>query len=149
LEGIMIERRTLMSAGLAAGVASMAPAPSVEAAQRGDTTDGASRAVDELRQEILRQFDTTEGRPWRTVGRIREQQRQWLRSTQKYPDFMEIGLDVWDSMQDWHVRERLPLNATRLADGRYAMLFSFTTLILRTDAMPDYVGPAFDNDTRR
>ena len=34
------------------------------------------------------------------------------------------------------------------ADGRYVMAFMFTTLILRTDVDPSYVGPAFDNDRR-
>ena len=147
----MIERRALMSAGIAAGVATMTPARGLDAAaaQRGDTSDAVARAVDELRQEALRQFDTTDGRPWRIIARIREQQRLWMRSTQKYPDFIEIGVDVWDAMHDWHVRERQPLNVTRLPDGRYAMLFSFTTLLLRVDAMADYVGPAFDNDGRR
>ena len=144
----MIERRALMSAGIAAGVATITPARAVEAAQRGDSSDGVARAVDELRQEAVRQFDTTDGAPWRIIRRIREQQRQWLRSTQKYPDFLEIGIDVWDTLHDWHVRQRQPLNVTRLADGRYAMLFSFTTLLLRVDAMADYVGPAFDNERR-
>ena len=145
----MMERRALMSAGLAAGVATMTPAGTAEAAQRGDNADAVARAVDDLRQEVLRQFDTTDRAPWRIVGRIREQQRLWLRSTQKYPDFIEVGIDVWDTLHDWHVRHRQPLNVSRLADGRYAMLFSFTALLLRVDAMADYVGPAFDNDNRR
>ena len=145
----MIERRALMSAGIAAGVATMTPARAAEAAQRGDSSDAVARAVDDLRQEVVRQFDAMDRSPWRTIGRIREQQRQWLRSTQKYPDFLEIGIDVWDTLHDWHVRQRQPLNVTRLPDGRYAMLFSFTTLLLRVDAMADYVGPPFDNDNRR
>jgi hypothetical protein len=145
----MIERRALMSAGIAAGVATMAPARTAEAAQRGDTTDALARSIDDLRQEVVRQFDTTDRAPWRTLGRIREQQRLWLRSTQKYPDFIEVGIDVWDAMHDWHVRQRQPLNVTRMADGRYAMLYSFTTLLLRVDAMADYVGPGFDTDRRR
>ena len=145
----MIERRALMSAGIAAGVVAMTPARPVEAAQRGDSPDAVARAVDDLRQEAVRQFEITDRTPWRMIGRIREQQRQWLRSTQKYPDFIEIGIDVWDQLNDWHVRGRQPLNMTRLADGRYAMLFSFTTLLLRVDAMADYVGPPFDNDNRR
>ena len=79
----MIDRRALVSGGIAAGVATMTPARAVEAAQRGDNTDAVARAVDDLRQEAVRQFDTAERTPWRTVGRIREQQRQWLKSTHK------------------------------------------------------------------
>jgi hypothetical protein len=65
---------------------------------------------------------------------------------QKYPDFIEVGIDVWDSVHDWHVRFQQPLNVTRVADGRYAMSFSFTTLILRPEMAGDYVGPPFDLD---
>jgi len=145
----MIDRRNLMSAGVAAGVATLAAVPEGAAAvQRGDNNDALARAVDDLRQEIVRQFDTADQKPWRAVGRIREQQRTWLRSTQKYPDFIEIGTDVWEALQDWHIRQQQPLTVTRLADGRYAMAFSFTTLLLRTDAMPDYVGPPLDNERR-
>ena len=54
-------------------------------------------------------------------------------ATRKYPDFLEIGLDVWDNIWDWHVVYQQPLNVTRVADGRYAMSFMFTTLLLRPD----------------
>jgi hypothetical protein len=37
---------------------------------------------------------------------------------------------------------------TRLPDGRYAMSFMFTTLVLRPEVDANYVGPAFDNDRR-
>jgi hypothetical protein len=38
---------------------------------------------------------------------------------------------------------------TRTADGRYAMVFMFTTLLLRPDQAADFVGFAFDADTQR
>ena len=56
-----------------------------------------------------------------------------MRSTQKYPDFIEIGIDVWDNIYDWHVVHQQPVNMTRTSDGRYAMVFMFTTLLLRPD----------------
>ncbi len=71
-----------------------------------------------------------------------------MMSTRKYPDFIEIGLDVWDNVYDWHVAYQQPLNVTRLADGRYAMSFMFTTLLLRSDQNPDFVGYAFDADSQ-
>jgi hypothetical protein len=37
---------------------------------------------------------------------------------------------------------------TRVADGRYAMSFMFTTLLLRSDVTPDFVGYAFDADSQ-
>jgi hypothetical protein len=37
----------------------------------------------------------------------------------------------------------------RANDGRYTMIFMFTTLVLRPEQMPDYVGYPFDADSRR
>jgi hypothetical protein len=69
-----------------------------------------------------------------------------MQATRKYPDFLEIGLDVWDNVYDWHVAFQQPANLSRLTDGRYVMTFTFTTLILRPDQDPGFVGFAFDSD---
>jgi hypothetical protein len=37
-----------------------------------------------------------------------------------------------------------PLNVTRLGDGRYAMAFMFTTLLLRPEVAPNFVSYPFD-----
>jgi hypothetical protein len=61
---------------------------------------------------------------------------------------MEVGLGVWEDVYDWHVRYQQPLNATRLADGRYVLTFMFTNLILRPDLAVEYVGFGFDTERR-
>jgi len=38
---------------------------------------------------------------------------------------------------------------TRTSDGRYTMVFMYTTLLLRPDQAPDFVGFAFDADSAR
>jgi hypothetical protein len=127
----MIERRNLVSGGLVAGLAALAP-PAARAA----TPDEA----------FERQFEAVYPDKWRGVLRVRSQQRTWMQSARKYPDFIEIGLDVWENVYDWHVAFQQPVNVTRLADGRYAMVFMFTTLLLRPDQAADFVGFAFDAD---
>jgi len=69
-------------------------------------------------------------------------------ATRKYPDFIEIGLDVWDNVYDWHVAYQQALSVQRLADGRYGMAFMFTTLLLRSDLNPEFVGYPFDTDSQ-
>ena len=139
----MVERRNLVGGGLAAGLAALAAAVPAEAAQRDD--DGAlSREVRDLRQTIESNFN----RPWQQIARIREQQRIWIRANHKYPDFIEVGIDVWDALHDWHVRYQQPMAMTRTGDGRYVMPFMFTTFILRPDTEPGYVGPPFDAERR-
>src|SRR2546430_8962823 len=50
-----------------------------------------------------------------------------LKANQKFPDYMDVGIDVWEHMHDWHVRTRQPLTIVRTNDGRYGMLFGVTT----------------------
>jgi len=140
----MVERRHLVSGGLVAGLAALAPP--VAGAMPADDDAQAAAAIDRLRATFERQFEEVYTGKWRGVLRVRQQQRMWMQSSRKYPDFIEIGLDVWDNVYDWHVTFQLPVNMTRLPDGRYAMAFMFTTLLLRPDQAPDYVGFAFDAD---
>jgi hypothetical protein len=141
-----MQRRELVNGGVVAGLATLF-APGAEARPALDDEQTA-RAVNHLRETFERQFEQVYSGKWRGVSRVRHQQRTWLTATRKYPDFLEIGLDVWDNVYDWHVAYQQPLNVTRLADGRYAMAFMFTTLLLRPDQSPDFVGYPFDTDSQ-
>ena len=148
----MVERRTLVGAGLAAGFTALA-APGAATATTGDSQDDAAvasevRQLQSIVQGLPGQFWSTSEQPWRGVEAVRRQQREWLKSAQKYPDFMEVGIGIWESLHDWHVRYQQPIAMTRLADGRYAMSFMFTTLLLRHDLDANYVGYPSDQDRR-
>lgn len=141
----MVERRNLMGGGLVAGIAALVGAEAEAAVpQRDGDSAEISREVSRLRQVIADNFDG----PWTTIARVRAQQRIWLRANHKYPDFIEVGMDVWDALYDWHVRFQQPINMTRAADGRYLMSFMFTTFILRPDQDASYLGPGFDGERR-
>ena len=140
-----MERRNVVGGGLAAGFAAMmTPAPAAAAQRDGDDALVAG-AVNEVRAAI----DRLHTGAWGRVNQVREQQRIWLRANHRYPDFIEIGITVWEALYDWHVRYQQPLNVQHTADGRYVMAFMFTTLILRPDQTADYVGPPFDNSSDR
>jgi len=143
----MVQRRDLVGGGLVAGLATLMTTRA-EAADSPAGDDGSAAAIDRFREAFERQFDQVYSAKWRGVSRVRQQQRTWMLATRKYPDFIEIGLDVWDNVYDWHVAYQQPLNVTRLSDGRYAMTFMFTTLLLRSDQSPDFVGYAFDADAQ-
>lgn len=142
----MVQRRELVGGGLVAGLATLMTS-GAEAASASDDEQTAG-AIHRLRESFERQFDQVYSDKWRDVSRVRKQQRTWMLATRKYPDFLEIGLDVWDNVYDWHVAFQQTLNVTRLADGRYAMAFMFTTLLLRPDQSPDFVGYPFDTDSQ-
>jgi hypothetical protein len=134
-----MNRRALMNGGLLTGIASLVePQQSSRGGTQGDDAIVA-RAISDLNDTLRRTLDTS-----RELVRIREQQRIYLRAAQKFPDFIEVGIAVWESVYDWHVRHQLPLSLSRNADGRYAMTVAFTTLVLRPDAPENYVGAGMD-----
>jgi hypothetical protein len=126
-----------MLAGAAAMLGGAEPAAA--AAVQRDDAEAVARAVRELTEAVERARSVSP-----ELTRIREQQRIFLKSNQKYPDYMEVGIDVWDSVYDWHVRHQQPIAATRTADGRYVMSVMFTTLILRPEQTNNYIGFGFD-----
>ena len=151
-----MERRAVVGGSLLAGLstlmsqAALADGASAEAASAaaGDL-EGVSDSIDQLRLTVEHQFATVYTDKWQGVARVRQQQHTWMRSTQKYPDFIEVGLDIWDNIYDWHVVYQQPVNMTRTSDGRYTMVFMYTTLLLRPDQALDFVGFAFDADSAR
>jgi len=137
----MVERRRLVSGGLLVGMGALAAPAAAAAAEGADS----ARAIDDLRTTVERSFsEVYAGGFGGGVARVRRQQRVWLKGTFKYPDFLEVGIDVWEDVYDWHIVYQQPLAAQRLGDGRYAMSFMFTTLLLRPDQAADYVGEPFD-----
>lgn len=140
----MVERRNLVGGGLVAGITAMM-APGAEAAAQRDNSDAVSKAVEELRATI----QSNHNNPWRVIAQVREHQRTWIRANYRYPEFIDIGIDIWDALHDWHVRFQQPINMARLQDGRYVMSFMFTTFVLRPDALPNYVGPPYETTQLR
>src|SRR6266850_215391 len=78
-------------------------------------------------------------------GGLVAQQRTYLKANQKFPDYMDVGIDVWERMHDWHVRTRQPLNIIRTNDGRYGMVFGVTTLMLLPQQVGGYISWGYDN----
>jgi hypothetical protein len=78
------------------------------------------------------------------ITRVRTNQRQFLKANQKFPDYIEVGADVWDELVDWHVSTLRTPTITVRPDGRYQMAFLQTTVILRVDFGDEQVGLGFD-----
>ena len=147
-----MHRRNLVNGGLLAGLTAVVAPESAEAAAAGGGAQSEPQVATEvaaLRRSLEQQYQAQTAGPWSGINAIRRQQHDWLKATQKYPDFIEIGIGIWDNVYDWHVRHQQPINMTRLADGRYAMAFMFTTLLLRPDMAIEFVGYPFEADGRR
>ena len=138
----MINRRKLVNGALVAGAATLAGVASADAAaqQSGLDDTRTAHAIDEFRKLIDDELDPSRG----VVAQVRSQQRTFIRANQKFPDFIDVGLGVWERVHDWHIRYRQPLTVTRMSDGHYGMAFMFTTLILRPEQTDSYISYAYD-----
>ena len=140
----MIERRTVIGGTMAAGLGGLF-APEAQRSSASDRDDDKiATAIDDLRRSFEHQFDSTELGESASITRVRQAQRMHLAATQRYPAYLEVGIDAWEHVYDWHVKQRQPLDAKRLPDGRYALVFMFTTLLLRPDQAGEFVGPPYD-----
>ena len=94
------------------------------------------------------------GYPGHPDGRQRRQLSRTRRDPQaaegfpeeprQFPDFIEVGIDVWESVMNWHVRTRQRAEVQRTADGRYSIAVFQTNLVLRYDVSNNYIGTPYD-----
>ncbi|PYR66356.1 MAG: hypothetical protein DMF88_16635 [Acidobacteria bacterium] len=138
----MVERRDVIGGGLAAGLAAAFGRPA-EAQTRRDSGEAtadskAADAIDKLRDALEHAHESAD------VAQIRAQQRTFLKANQKFPDYIDVGIDIWERMHDWHVRNRQPLTIVRTNDGRYGMVFGVTTLILMPQQTGNYISWGYD-----
>ena len=144
----MMSRRTVLQGPAFGGVlASLAPvAAAAEPAgatppqkDNEQAMKDVSNAIHDLRDEIKRQEVFWE------LGAVREPIKAFLRTNGKYPEFLEVGIDVWQQIYDWHVRYQQAPTVSRTAEGRYTILLMATTIVMRVDTQLNYVGIPFDN----
>jgi len=144
----MIPRRSLVTGGLVGGVLGAlgngddAAAAQVAAAGADVTDEMVSRIVNAiagLRSEVLALKSFPE------IAPVREAQLNHLRANGKFPDYIEVGTTPWFAVHDWHIRWQQPLTLGRDNLGRYTLLFNQTYLIMRTDAIPAFMGVPYDN----
>jgi hypothetical protein len=98
-----------------------------------------AKAVQDLRDELRRQNDFWE------LGPLREPIKMFLRTTGKFPDFIEVGIDIWQQVYDWHVRYQQPLTVGRTPEGRYTIMLMGTMVVMRVETALGFVGIPFDN----
>lgn len=80
------------------------------------------------------------------VGRLRDQMMDFMRGTNKWPDFIDVGPHPWFAIYDWHVRFGVTPAVVRLPDNRYGLTFMFTTLVLRPEQVPSYISLPYDKE---
>ena len=146
----MISRREVVTAGML-GTLSNAAMAAPEASQSSSQGDpGVERQLGQI-QKVLSNLNSTVDSGLRGpslnagfIGDIRERFTIHLRSSGKFPDFMEIGTAPFYDVYDWHVRHGQQIQITRIADQRFAIQFMFTQLVVRWEQDPRYLGQPYD-----
>jgi len=142
----MVARREVMGGTLLAGLSALfVPKPvAASASEQRDGSEAAAAAVDKLREVIEQQGNACALGSCSTVASIRSQQKTFLRANRKYPDYIDAGVDAFEAVYDWLVKNRQEIRTSRLPDGRYGIMFMFTTIVLREDQQPPFVGWGYD-----
>jgi hypothetical protein len=140
----MVARRRLLGGGVLGGVLGVLAADRAEPAdaaagqRQSENMTEVSDAIDKLRQELRNERLFTE------LTAVREAQVRFLAANGKFPDFMEVGTDVWWALHDWHIRWQQPITLGRDAIGRYTILLMQTMVIMRPETK-DSIGPPYDS----
>ena len=135
----MISRRDLLASGVGAG-AVMANHDVGATRPQTDEARYFNEMILELRQ--IRRAVTVEGT--QAITNIRAAQRTYLKNSSRFPEFVDVGYDVFQSVVDWMVAVRQPVTIGRLGDGRYTVALFASTIVLRPDFPDNYVGQGYD-----
>lgn len=155
-----MNRRAALSGGLLAGLAG-AVWPTLHAAPPGrhagdrDAAANAPQASEraaaeiaevlrEIRDELRRDRTSCAGVECRELEQVRANQRAFLRAQGKFPDFIDVSLDIWEKIYDYHVRVQLPTTVVRLPDGRYGLTHLMTTIVLRHEMAMPFISVGYD-----
>jgi hypothetical protein len=146
VEANVITRRDVVTGGIVAGALGAGPEETLAEApvlQR-DSDEKVASLLTEIRDELRRGRGKCNVNDCPDVERVRNEQRTFLKGRNRFPDYVDVGADVWDRLCDWHIERLLPLQVSRLPDGRYAMPFFQTFVVLRADVANSYVSQGYD-----
>jgi hypothetical protein len=140
----MVARRRFLGGGVLGGVLgvlaadSAGPADAAAAQRQSENMTEVTDAIDKLRQELRSERLFTELTP------LRDAQVRFLAANGKFPDFIEVGTDVWWALHDWHIRWQQPITLGRDTLGRYTILLMQTIVIMRPETK-DAIGLPYDS----
>ena len=131
----MLTRRHMLTKAVAAGAVSATAARA--SAGEADYRDVLDQLVREVR--ALQRFEHLPG--YGEMQAVRSARRTFLKQAGKFPDQIEMGLDVWESVLDFLVATQQPHEVQRRADGRYVVAYLGTWLVLKPELPETYVSP--------
>ena len=130
----MLSRRELLNGVALGGAPGLL---GVEAGQDSQSLREGTRVLENIRDELEAGRTTCAAAICQEVAQLRRHQHAFLKSSRKFPNFIEVGIDVWERVHDWQL-ETQAVGIARQPDGRY-------TLLLKPDAADDFIGYPYGN----
>jgi hypothetical protein len=150
----MISRREVVTAGMLGTLAGSTGDLSAEARVERATLEAAQddagiiRALNQINNEMQRLngvvVSTSRVTAGDFLGEIRQRFTTYLRAAGKFPDFLEIGIDPFYEVYDWHIRHQQQIQITRISEQRFSIQWMFTQLIVRFEVESKFIGIPFD-----
>jgi hypothetical protein len=139
----MLSRREVLAGGLVGGLAGESAGEAEAQAGEREALRRIEDAIESVESSLTRSFNALP-MSGGFIAVLRKFFDQFIRGNGKFPDFCDVGLACFYEVYDWHVRNRQQIVVTRQADNRYTIQYMFTTLILRFENEPNFVGIPYD-----
>ena len=135
----MISRRDLIASSVGAATLA-APDNTGATVLQSENARYYTEMIAELRE--IRRAVSIDGT--QAIALIRGAQRTYLKNSGRFPEVIDVGYDVFQSVMDWLIAVRQPVTINRLPDGRYTVALFASTVVLRPDFPDNYVGQGYD-----
>ena len=112
--------------------------------QNTQTSDRQMMDIVNALKDIRSAIEVPQG-PFTEIAGIRQKQVDYLKATNKFPDFIDVGLDVWFAVHDWHIKHLQQTVLGRDGSGRYTITLMATQLVMRPDLVPTFISAPYDN----
>jgi hypothetical protein len=137
----MLNRRDMLAAGLLGSIAPTGEGEtqSTDALAIREALNRIVDSLDEIKASLdagLRGNTTTYG----SLGVIKGKLETWVRTTGRFPEYWDVGINVFLEIYDWHIRQKQPIQISRIAEQRMAIQWQFTQYVLRWENEPGYIG---------
>jgi hypothetical protein len=140
----MIDRRELLAlGGMLGGLTARGDSAEAVASGVGEMTDRTAQDIVTALKAITAAMYSAQS--FDALIQLRGKQGDYLRAMNKFPDFIDVGFDVWMGVHDWHIRLQQPLVLGRDVAGRYTMMLGFTQLVLRPDYVANFISVPYDS----
>jgi len=143
----MVTRREVVTGGVlgtlaAGGVAEAAAQSGQDAVALQAGLSAINRSLDDLKSSLDESLmpNLSQG----LISDVRAAFNIHLKTTGRFPEFLDVGTAVFYAVYDWHVKHMQPIQIIRVSENRMAIQFMFTQLVLRWENVDRYIGTPYD-----